>query len=542
VTGKQLDGKLKKRGHEGYVHWNELPDVFEMIIKAVEGARNWKDALSSLQKPSNPDVLRRLTISTMKGWFGDDFRLRPDIRLRWEERRPRLGGIGRQYSLAGYTDLECHLINIFVKRRDAGMVVNSNVAVPIMRAVISQRAPQVLERMKLSRRWVRQWLRSKCGFTFKKGTTSGQKLPADWEAQVETMIDRAAGVVMRHKIAHPSLVINWDQSAVMLVPASKYTYHHKKNKHVSITGQDDKRQITMVVGGTLEGDLLPFQLVFAGQEANRQQHKAVPALHADTALRIKKEGWHLTQTPNHWSSQQSMRDYVDVIITPWVSAKREQHKCPDSHVLLLFDCWSVHKSKEFLDWMKGQYPMYHVVFIPAGCTGKAQPADVVMQRPLKCEITNQFLQWTTEIMMAQMGTNSDAIPNFEISTSMGTLKPKVVGWALEAWTKLRKRKEMIFKGWAKIGFDGIFNKERQQEALLRLFMKRIDIEKDDSESEIEDDIASASDDVEVEAEEEDCDEENAIEEDEEEINMDVSISACLGEKGFVHGESVAPLD
>jgi hypothetical protein len=185
--------------------------------------------------------------------------------------------------------------------------------------------------------------------------------------------------------------------------------------------------------------------------------------------------------------------------------------------------------------MKESYPTYHVVFIPAGCTGKAQPADVVMQRPLKCEITNQFLQWTTETMMAQMGTESNAIPNFEINTAMGTLKPKAVAWALEAWTKLRDRKSMILKGWAKIGLDGIFSKERQQEAFLRIITKKINVEEDDSKYEAEPDISSASDGLEVEAEDEECEEKDAVEEDEDEVDMDISISACLEEKAVVHG-------
>ena len=29
------------------------------------------------------------------------------------------------------------------------------------------------------------------------------------------------------------------------------------------------------------------------------------------------------------------------------------------------------------------YPSYHLVFIPADCTRKAQPADVGLQRPFK---------------------------------------------------------------------------------------------------------------------------------------------------------------
>ena len=124
-------------------------------------------------------------------------------------------------------------------------------------------------------------------------------------------------------------------------------------------------------------------------------------------------------------------------------------------------------------------------------------------------------------------------PNFDINTAMGTLKPKAVSWALEAWTKLRERKAMILKGWAKIGLGAIFNIERQQEALVRLLTNGISIDADDSKS--EPDIASASDDLELMAEDEECNENDAVEEDEEEVDMDISISACLEEKAIAHG-------
>ena len=469
----------------------------------------------------------------MKGWFDADFKLKPNVRLKWEAGVRTLGGIGRRYSLAAHIELEDYLIAIFEKRREDGLVINSNVAVPIMRCVIQQRAPELLQHMALSRRWVRQWLRAKCGMTYKKATTSGQKLPSDWETQVETMIDRAAVTVMKYKVAHPSLVINWDQSAVLLMPTSMYTYHDKKSKHVTVTGQGEKRQITAVVGVTLDGELVPLQLIFSGQEANRKQHRAVPKLDDSTSLRVIRAGWHLTQTPTHWSSQQSMRDYVDFVITPFVNARRQQHSCPDSHVLLLFDCWSVHKSAEFLNWLREHHPDYHVVFIPAGCTGKAQPADVVLQRPLKCGITNQFLQWTTEMLTAQLKSDSEDIPSCEIDKSMAVLKPRVVEWALESWSMLRKRKEMIVRGWAKIGLDAIFKPERQTAALLHMLTRNINL--DDAPDGKEDEPESQADEWEILAEEEQCDEENAVEEDEEEVDMDVSIAACLESRVIPQG-------
>jgi hypothetical protein len=503
-----------------------------MIVKAVEGARHYRDAVASLQKPSNPDIFRKLSHTTVRGWFDADFRLKDSVRLKWEAGKPRMGGIGGQSSLVDHAELEQYLIGIMRKRRDSGLVINSSVAVPIMRCVIQQRAPHLLQKMALSRRWVRQWLRCRCGFTYKKSTTSGQKLPPDWEQQVEAMIDRAAAVVIAKKVAHPSLVINWDQSAIMLMPTSTYTYHDKKDKHVSVTGQADKRQITAVVGVNLEGELLPLQMIFQGQEKKRTQHKAVPVLDHSFQVRLAHAGWHLTQTPNHWSSQQSMRDYVDFIITPFVNAKRQQHNCPDSPVLLLFDCWSVHKSEEFLTWMRQQHPDYHIVFIPAGCTGKAQPADVVLQRPLKCEISNQFLQWTTDILTAQLTPDNDDLPTCEIDHTMGTLKPKLVEWAWASWNQLQSRKEMIAKGWAKIGLDAIFKPERQAAALLSMATKGMSM---DDAPEGEEESESHEDAWERQAEEEECNDDNTVEEDEEEVDMDVSIAACLEDKPVVQG-------
>jgi hypothetical protein len=36
----------------------------------------------------------------------------------------------------------------------------------------------------------------------------------------------------------------------------------------------------------------------------------------------------------------------------------------DAHAVVLLDCWSVHKSAEFLGWMRENHPNLHLVFIP----------------------------------------------------------------------------------------------------------------------------------------------------------------------------------
>lgn len=108
---------------------------------------------------------------------------------------------------------------------------------------------------------------------------------------------------------------------------------------------------------------------------------------------------------------------------------------------------------------------------------------------------------------------------------MAVLKPRVVEWALESWSMLRKRKEMIVRGWAKIGLDAIFKPERQTAALLHMLTRNINL--DDAPDGKEDEPESQAEEWEILAEEEQCDEANAVEEDEEQVNMDVSIAACL---------------
>ena len=179
---------------------------------------------------------------------------------------PRTWGVGRKGTL--HTEAphaEARIISMIQSLRANGGTVNSITARSIIKAVITKEAPGLLNVLGLNRRWVRQWLQVKMSYAYRKGTTSGQKLPIDWEAQVTLMIDRVAAAVFSGKLKHPDLIINWDQSGFMLMPSLKFTYHR--------------------------------------QDKNRNQQKAVPILNPNTVASIQSEGRHLTQTPSHWSTE-----------------------------------------------------------------------------------------------------------------------------------------------------------------------------------------------------------------------------------------------
>ena len=74
----------------------------------------------------------------------------------------------------------------------------------------------------------------------------------------------------------PYLVINWDQTGIHYVPVSSWTMEIAGLKQVEIAGGDNKRQITVVFVGTLDGDFLPPQLIYQGKTPRCHPNIALP--------------------------------------------------------------------------------------------------------------------------------------------------------------------------------------------------------------------------------------------------------------------------
>ena len=99
------------------------------------------------------------------------------------------------------------------------------------------------------------------------------------------------------------------------------------------------------------------------------------------------------------------------------------------------------------------------------------------------------------------------------------------GVGVGVWNQLQSRKEMIAKGWAKIGLDAIFKPERQAAALLSMATKGMSM---DDAPEGEEESESHEDAWKRQAERRNAMMINTVkEQEEEEVDMDVSIAACL---------------
>ena len=329
-------------------------------------------------------------------------------------------------------------------------------------SVIQSAEPEALSDMfGVSIQWVGQFLRNRMGFSRRKGTTSAQKLPDDWEAKVEDMVQRLALLVSRHKLP-PAMVVNADQTAVQLMNGHNYTYAPKGSKVVKIQGKDDKRNFTVNVPMNANGLLLPFQVIFQGKT-----ERCLPKSR-DAEVFMKDDiHWHFTHTENHWASESTMKDFVNKILAPYFEKTRVDLSLPsDTPGVLLVDCWSVHISEAFRAWMKQEHKHIIMVYVPASCTGVAQPVDLAVNQPLKAKLRALCANWMVETMLAHEEDGS--LVKTRLDTRLSNLKTRFPLWLHAAWSDLRRDSvEQLRKGWERPGLLRAWEPTTQVKAFLR---------------------------------------------------------------------------
>lgn len=228
-----------------------------------------------------------------------------------------------------------------------------------------------------------------------------------------------------------------DQTGVPLAPVDSRTYDASGNKEVKVIGAEDKRQITACIASSLNGDLLPMQLIFQGKTA---------ACHPPATAAAAEAFVHITHSENHWSSQITMQEWVGEVLVPYAKRCAIEHTLPqDSHIVLVLDVWAVHKSEEFRRFLRTHPPNIHLVFVPPNCTSQLQVADVVLQRPFKAGLRNRFNEWAAGIMTEQI--EKDELSGLTPYLKMSMIKPLILQWCIASWSKMKQGRDYIRMGW-----------------------------------------------------------------------------------------------
>ena len=136
--------------------------------------------------------------------------------------------------------------------RSRGTPVGSNIVIGVARGILLKHNRSALKEfggtVQLSKGWAKQVIH-RMGFTKRRANSKAKVTPANFEEIKKTYIIEIKSVVAIEEIP-PQLVINWDHTAIKIVPSSSWTMEKKGVKRIEIVAIDDKRQITAVLACT----------------------------------------------------------------------------------------------------------------------------------------------------------------------------------------------------------------------------------------------------------------------------------------------------
>ena len=237
--------------------------------------------------------------------------------------------------------------------RARGAVINTSVVLASAEGIIMYRDANMLSTITLTKGWAK-YLLHRMGFVKRKATSKAKVPIENFEEHKKAYLQDIKLVVSMDEISE-DLVINFDQTGINYIPVSDWTMEAEGAKRVEVGSKDDKRQFTAVLAGSMTGEFLPPRLIYQGKTPRcLPQHQFPP-------------DWHITYSINHWSNEDTMKEYIDHIILPFVNDKRKALKLSSEYpALLTFDNFKAQITPAILTLLDQNN--INVVLIPPNCT------------------------------------------------------------------------------------------------------------------------------------------------------------------------------
>ncbi len=252
---------------------------------------------------------------------------------------------------------------------------------------------------------------------------TAKKVPDNVDEILTEAYLREAYIIRDHGIP-AELRVNTDQTQVVYQQGSQTTWAERNSKQVPTVGHDEKRAFTLVPSISASGEVLPMQAIFHGQTTALCPSKG-SAMYQD-AMDLGVQ-FLPSKSGTYWSTQETMKDLVNDIIAPYFHHVKEKLGLDHSQCALWkIDCWSVHKLKEFLNWIKTHHSNIIVCFVPGNCTGLWQPLDVRIQRVMKLSMKHKCHRDVVQEVTVQLEADPDIV--MKLDTSIGILRDRAVGW------------------------------------------------------------------------------------------------------------------
>jgi hypothetical protein len=263
-----------------------------------------------------------------------------------------------------------------------------------------------------SKAWCQQVF-TEMGYSKRRGTRASRRQSDGEISEIQrNLVLQIAFDVKKYSLSK-GCVGNFDETGVFLFRQSNSTMAQTNAKQVNLVGHSEKRQYTLNNFGTADGDFAPLQIIFAGVWGKK---RAVPKLNVPIA---GLKGSLLTQTKDHWQTGESMIEYYEKIILPFVDRKRRDAGNANGHFLLLVDVYPSHLVVAFRQWCKKNRILLHYIY--PGLTGELQPMDIAVQGPFKDFVTAFMEEYYQGLINEHMSANNNKFDNFDFAMKKSNL-------------------------------------------------------------------------------------------------------------------------
>ena len=282
-----------------------------------------------------------------------------------------------------------------------------------------------------SKSWAKSFL-GRLGFVKRRASAKAKVTPTDFDAHKAQFVFDIQCIVEMDKIP-PDLIINWDHTGIHYVPVSNWTLAKEGSKRVEIAGIDDKRQITAVFAGTKSGKFLPPQIIYTGKTQKCHSSIKFP------------DKWHITHTENHWANEQTTKDYINLILLPYVKQTRKDMSLPEDHpALVIFDRFKGQCTETILSLLDSNHLRLSIV--PANCTDRLQALDVSVNKPVKEFLRRKFQKWYSEEVCRQVQSGKTV----KVDLAMSVVKPLGAEWLIDLDLYMQSNPSLIINGFKDI--------------------------------------------------------------------------------------------
>ena len=328
--------------------------------------------------------------------------------------------------------------------REGGGVITTAITMAAATAIVRRADRNLLSEnggpIDITVNWAKSLL-YRMGFVKRRGSTAMKMTVTNFERIKEQFLLDIQTVVEMEDVPM-ELVFNWDQTGISIVPGSTWTMELKGSKRVEITGISDKRQVTAVFCGTLAGDFLPPQLIYQGKTSACLPRHKFP------------NDWHITCTPNHWSNEEKMKEYLKEIFTPYVQQKRQELGLPPNQAALaLFDVFKGQQTESITSILEANNII--VVPIPANCTDQLQPMDLSLNKAAKDFMRQKFREWYATEVQKQLDDGATLISPVDLR--MSVMKPLGSRWLVSLYDYIRDHKAIVQNGFKAAGILQVCN-------------------------------------------------------------------------------------